>query len=184
LTKKKKLDLTLLKVMKTAQLFAEYNREALSGSLSENVDIPEDNLEKNMTSDLAFIFWEMAEDVFRSDVEKHPDIPAEHHKAFLTAAETVLQAGIRIRVSTNRYIYQTWIHRHLLAYVLQHRSHLPGNFVSTLKRAAETGVLEVAKILFYLSMEGNICHELQGLREPSELWSVLEAAQPRSNEAL
>jgi hypothetical protein len=146
--------------MKAAKYFVEYNKEQLS--LPDNADPPEKSRQRKIRR-LTKVFWDTAGAVFRSDVRKRPKIADEVHEAFLASVQMVLDADIRAH---NKDSLGNWSHGSIVPYVLRHRSHLPVNFVATLKKANEENVLDISNIL----SDG----KTDGIQRIETYWHALE----------
>jgi hypothetical protein len=146
--------------MKAAQCFVEYNKEELS--LLNNLDLAEEN-QQNKLQRLTQGFWDTAAVVFMSNVKKRLRIAGEIHEAFLAKVQIVLEADIR--ACNQNSIWNGW-HRYIVPYVLRHRSHLPINFVATLKKANEEKVIDISEILSY--------EIIDGIRTTDAYWHALK----------
>jgi hypothetical protein len=75
----------------------------------------------------------MSNPVVAFDNQKHLDVPAQDHKAYLEILQMVIKASIRGSTTIST------LDEGDILYILRHRSHLPDDMISTLKEAVEKG---------------------------------------------
>jgi hypothetical protein len=147
--------------MKAAQYFVEHNKGQLS--LPDNTDPPDEKCQSKIRR-LTNVFWDTAGEVFLFDYRKRPNITDEVHEAFLASVQMALDADIRAH--NNGSLWNFDAHGYIVSYVLRHRSHLPVNFVATLKKANQENVVNIS----YILSDGIT----NGIRRIETYWHALE----------
>jgi hypothetical protein len=116
---------TIGNIMRVAQRFVDCN-------LSEQAESSK-GYQKDIKW-LSYVFWSVIGSIVRCESEKFSEVPEEDHRAFLISFQKLLRTNIGIPSRPSGPTHKElsgWI----VAYVRQHRSYLPEDFISSLKYA-------------------------------------------------